>query len=144
MKTNITFDLKIGFFQNQSMVLQIESDDELILPPTQFSTLSDVSLNVSVSLPVNLKINVSGRHPGDTAVDQNGCILQDKYIHLQNIVIFETKIETYKMPQNILLYKDVDGNIIEPSYFWNCNGEITLSIDDADPLFWLLKHHEVW
>lgn len=144
MKTNITFDLEIGTFQNQSMILEINSNNKLLLSPTQFSTAGNTSINFSANLPANFKIIVTGRQPGDTEVDQNGRILQDKYIYLQNIIIFETKIETYKMPKNILSYKDTNGEILEPSHFWNRNGEIVLSIDDSDPLLWLLRHHEVW
>ena len=144
MKTDITFDFQIGFFRNQSMTLQILQRSEEIYAPTQFIPGRDASITVSVELPANLKIVVSGRHPQDTEIDQYGHILQDKYIHLAHLVIFGTKIETYKIPQNIMHYKDVNGAFIQPSFFWNRNGEVELAIDDSDPLFWLLRHDEMW
>ena len=63
---------------------------------------------------------------------------------IKNIEIFDTTIDSYKIPEKILKYKPDHLIQLKNRFFWNRNGKVILSIDQADPLVWLLKNPELW
>lgn len=143
MKTNLTFNLKVGFFQGRSMTLQILSNQQELWPSTGFERPVE-QITLQVDLPARIEFVLSNRNRSDTEIDKDGNILQDKFIHLESLVVFDTLIESYKISQDVMVYRDNDQEIINPSFFWNKNGKAILDIDQSDPLCWLLHHQELW
>lgn len=143
MKTNLILNLDIGLVDQQSMSAEIYVDD-LLISHRQIFDQPSTSIDLEIKLPCKIMIQLSGRNNNDTKIDQQGNILQDKYIHLKNIEIFDTTIDSYKIPEKILKYKPDHLIQLKNRFFWNRNGKVILSIDQADPLVWLLKNPELW
>lgn len=143
MLTNLTLNLNISFFNEDSMLLEIKTDSNDLLFNSTFKN-NKYSIEFEVELPTKLILTLSKRNPGDTEIDANGNLVQDKNIHLHSIKIFDTEIESYKLTDSIISYKDLDGNPVSPTWFWNKNGTVVIDFDDPDPLCWLLRHQEIW
>lgn len=143
MQTNLTLNLEIGFFNNQSMTLRILSNGHEVVPLRKFTSATE-SITFAVDLPTNIDILLSDRLDSDTELDHDYNIVQDKNIHLKSIVLFDTLFESYKFPPEILKYTDYNNTTIDPNFFWNKNGKVSINLDDEDPLGWILKHHDIW
>jgi len=143
MKTNLILNLDIGLVDQQSMTAEIYVDGLPVDHQPIFDQTS-TSIDLEIELPCKIMIQLSGRTDNDTKIDQQGNILQDKYIHLKNIEIFDTTIDSYKIPEKFLEYRPDHSIKLKNRFFWNRNGKVILSIDQADPLVWLLKNPELW
>lgn len=143
MRTNLTLNLNVSSFNDDQMAIQISANQLLILPTTKLNT-GEQSISFDIELPTKINIALSNRFENETEVDEFGKILQDKNIHLTSIKIFNTSIDSYKLTNRILEYKDNHDSIITPGFFWNVNGSVTITIDQDDPLVWLVKHQELW
>jgi hypothetical protein len=143
MKTKLTLNLDIGLFYNESMSIQIICNNTEIMPTDKFN-VTQKSIELDIEIPTVINIIVGNRLESDIEIDQEGNVLQEKTIFLKSIEIFNTVIDSYKIPRSILEYKDLDGNVLKTNYFYNKNGFATLQINEEDPLIWLLKHQEIW
>lgn len=143
MKTKITLNLEICKFQEQSMSIQVIYKNFCLLKQNTFETDQE-AISVEIDLPGDLLIILGNRNVMDAELDANGKLIKDKHILLKSINIFDTDLDSYKFPKEILSYTNHKGDLVNPSWYWNCNGYVRIYFDQVDPLAWLFKHQEVW
>jgi len=102
-------------------------------------------IQIHVDLPAMIEIRLANRAESDTEIDEQGNIVQDKFLHLTSIEIFDTVIDSFKMHQGILRFcPDQSDHAAENNFFWNRNGNVYLHIDQTNALEWLFKNPELW
>ena len=144
MPTKITFNLEIGLFDQQSMTAEIFAHGQAQTPVLDFANTHS-KIHIHVELPAMIEIRLAGRGESDTQINEQGHILQDKFLHLTSIEIFDTVIDSFKMAEHILRFcPDQLCHALGENFFWNRNGCAYLNIDQADALEWLLKNPKLW
>lgn len=84
--------------------------------------------------PSTFSISVAGKGPLDTQVDDQGNIIKDKYIKLNNIEVDGLNCDPYYLYQKIVL-NSVDGQIVTSNY-WGFNGVVNLNFSESNSFYW--------
>lgn len=134
-KSNLKLTFEVGTIDNRSMSLTINNQGHISL----YSNLSEgiFVYQDQIEFPCDFKIIVDGKGPLDTQVDEQGNILQDKYIKLTNIEIDRLACDPYYLYKNIVL-NTKDGQQITSNY-WGFNGTIDLDFNQANSFYWGLS-----
>lgn len=119
MKSTLKFKFNAGFVGNKSM--------KLLINQQSVDVSENFIVDISVELPTEINFELSGKLPSDTVVE-NGKIIADKFIQLDEIEIDGFKLFPYQIPEKYL----------ETSY-WGENGLVKFIIDQDDPALWLLE-----
>jgi hypothetical protein len=143
MKTNLILNLNVGLFNHQSMSMSIMVNGIEKIPSRFFDSVT-ASISLEIDLPAQVDIMLNGREYNDIEIANDGKILQEKFLHLTDIEIFDTKIETYRMTETVLTFENSHQQKQTPAFYWNNNGKVSLKFDHEDPLIWLFHHPELW
>ena len=144
MPTNLIFNLQIGLFDQESMTAEIFANGQAQTGILSFNETC-AKIRINVDLPAMIEIRLANRNELDTEIDAEGNIVQDKFLHLTSIEIFDTVIDSFKIDQRILRFcPDQSEHAAENNFFWNRNGRAYLHIDQADALEWLFKNPDLW
>lgn len=126
------------------MTAEIIAHGQAQTPVLSFAD-THAKIHIHVELPAMIEIRLSNRGESDTQVDEQGRIVQDKFLHLTSIEIFDTVIDSFKIDERILRFcPDRPDHTPGKNFFWNRNGRAYLNIDQADALEWLLKNPDLW
>lgn len=88
-------------------------------------------------LPGRIFIDVCGKKPFDTEVDESGKIVSDKHVLVRSMALDGIWVKKWMMESRIWLFRDTEGLEKFTNYF-GTNGRGIFSIDHADILdFWL-------
>lgn len=143
MKTNLTLKINSGLVDGKGLALSI-SDSKCVLWATDSFQSTESEITVAVELPVKLEFTVKGRLPSDTVINENGDVVADKFLSLIWFKILDKPIYVYNIDHKILKYQGEEVEPGSPAFYWNRDGVATLTIDQNDPLVWLLEHPELW
>jgi|TARA_R100000008_G_C3532559_1_gene140113 hypothetical protein len=145
MKATLTLNLEIGFYEGQSMTMQVLSNSEEVVPTRTFSD-AKTPITFDLNLPTKLDIILDNRLDSDVRTDAQGNIIENKYIHLKRMDFNFLEIDDWRLTNDldVLSYADVNGKSIDNTTFWNKNGTVSINFSDSDPALWMLKHDELW
>jgi hypothetical protein len=133
-QSEIELEFKIGHC-NGTMNMQIFVDD---MPTADYQGFKTDSLVVkqAVNWPAIMKIVVSNKNLScDTKVDNNGTILEDKFIELTKIIVDRVDASTNYIKSIVL---DTGEDKINSNY-WGFNGTVNLCFDQSDSFTWHLQ-----
>ena len=90
----------------------------------------------TIKFPAKFSIQVNGKGPTDTKVDEQGNIVKDMYIKLTDINVDGMSCHQQYLYNSINLTTDL-GEKIQKSY-WGFNGQVGLDFDYQNSFFWAL------
>ena len=129
--TTIKLRLRIGRYQEQSMSLIIRANNQIVLDCNQFST-DYHDLEFQCLLPMVLEFETNGKMPNDTLVDDQGQILQDKFIVVESMSVDGIWIKRWMLESRIF-----ESALGKTNYF-SQNGIAKFQIPYSDTMrFWL-------
>lgn len=143
MKTNLTLKINSGLIDNKGLGLSIGQDNHVLWATDHFQQ-PELKITISIDLPAKIDFTITGRQENDTQVNEHGEIVADRYLSLIWFEILDKTVYTYGIDYKILQYKGEDVDPNAPAFYWNRNGVATLTIDQSDPVLWLLDHPEIW
>jgi len=137
MKANVI--LKLMFHEyNGTMDCNIRSDDNVLYNLNNNNPGLQV-INMSVDWPSTLYIESFGKGNRDTKLSDDGEILADKHITIENIIIDGIII----YPEHIFMHKIIEFNHGDAQEFTNYlgfNGIAKINFSGSKPIYWLLKN----
>lgn len=144
MQSRIIFTFDVGLHRAQSMTMSI-CDKSNNLKFIQLPS-GNKEVEIIVTLPTEVKIDLDNRSPQDVEVDSNGNIIENKFIHLQKLKIENIEIPDFKLNlcKDSISYIDTENKLIDNSFYWDKNGTFTIKFNEPDPLIWWLNHKELW
>ncbi len=129
--TTIKLRLRIGRYRGQSMSLIIRANNQIVLDCNQFST-DFHDLEFQCLLPMVLEFETNGKSFEDTLVDDQGKILQDKFIVVESMSVDSIWIKRWMLG----LFENATSDI-KTNYFGQ-NGIARFQIPYSDIMqFWL-------
>ncbi len=131
--TTIKFRFKIGRYLNTTMSLKVQVNKEILLDVDQF--LQDWhELEFSTTLPLTVEFETMGKMPGDTIVDNDGNILQDKFISIEQMSVDGIWIKQWILESK--LFENTTSDI--KTNYLGQNGITRFQIPYSDIMqFWL-------
>ena len=94
-----------------------------------------------ITLPNRLSIELDGKNPNmDTKVDDNGTIIADKFVKLQNMSLGLIPINETVLFK-ICNYQTSTDSILRYDTFWAFNGIVTIDIPYNSVVEWHLKNN---
>lgn len=142
MKTKIKLDLEFGLC-NGSMILEIFQDAVLLEKLENINEVTKI-VHLTVNFPSRLKFVMSNKnYDFDTVVDQNGSIINDKYIILKHMSIESIPIKIDVLFDICQYYKNHTAVPVNDTY-WGFNGNAVIEFDAEDFIKWCLKHNNTF
>ena len=136
MLTDIDLVFNIERANDSSMAMQIESNSQVLYSGKDFNNgRHQVSLKINIA--GHLDFILSNRQNQDTVCDSQGNIVENKHICLLSLTINGCQIEGYKLDSTVVTST---GH----SVFWNYNGTVRLTIDQDDPVIWIINNKQLW
>lgn len=89
-----------------------------------------------ITFPCKFQIFMQGKGPADTVVDQDGNIIKDIFVRLDNINVDGFSCHPVYLHRNIWLETDC-GQKIQTNY-WGFNGQVNLNFDYPNSFYWSL------
>jgi hypothetical protein len=135
-QSNLELQFNVGRC-NGSMNMQIFVNDKLA---QQYDNIESntISFKQTIEWPAVVRIQLSNKDNScDTKVDENGKVVEDKYIQLTKIVLDRLMVNERFM--NTLGLVTADGTKINTCY-WGFNGHALLTLDQADSFAWHLNN----
>jgi len=111
----------------------IAVNDDILLNRPSFDSDS-FKFETVVPWPSVVTISVAGKQQFDTKVDDNGRVVQDKYIRLDSLTVDRVPMHIVSL-SGIKL--DTGKNIIKSNY-WGFNGTATFNFNQPNSLIWHL------
>lgn len=133
--STVTFIFEVGQVHNRSMSLTISTNKET----KHFKQVDSgvFKCDIPVFFPDVISINVSGKGPNDTLVDDRGNIVGDMYIKL-NKVFIDGIPSSIDYVHKLVIHTD-NGNTVTTNY-WGFNGTIKLNLLYKNVMFWAMNH----
>jgi len=142
MKTNITLGLEFGLC-NGSMTIEIYQDESLIKKLENITTTTN-NVSLDIDFPSQLKIVLSNKNYNtDTIVDNNGSIINDKYVILKHMMIESIPIKIDVLFNICQYYKNQTDDPVNDTY-WGFNGFAIIDFDSEHFIKWCLKHNNIF
>ena len=130
--SRLELKFKISKLNGKSMSLEFFMNGQSI---DKYEQLDDgiFTWRSELKFPSILELKLTGKHPHDTQVDENGNIVADKYIKLVDIVVDGLPCAKYYV-NKLLLTTDQGNEII--SDYWGFNGLVKLDFTQANSFLW--------
>jgi hypothetical protein len=142
MKTNITLGLEFGLC-NGSMTIEIYQD-ELLIKKLENITTTTNNVSLKIDFPSQLKIVLSNKnHNTDTILDNNGSIINDKYVILKHLTVGTIPIKIDVLFRLCQYYKNQNNNPVNDTY-WGFNGVAIIDFNSDNFIKWCLKHNNTF
>ena len=135
MPIPITFNFTIGEY-NGTMGLSIRCNGHEVLRQNTFSDTA-FSFDTYIEWPGTIDIEVFGKGRYDTKVDEQGRVIQDKYIKLDELIVDRIPLDSESLRSLIIL--DTGTEKMQEVY-WGFNGVVNITIDGASSMQWHLAH----
>lgn len=130
----VALDLFYNAYKDQYMRLDLLANDCLIEIP-HFGSSRHVEFDIT--LPCEIQFNLSGKGPLDTVVDENGKVVEDKFIRIDWLSLQGIPVERWILESRLLILHYGSGEQIKTNYFGH-NGQAKLVIPHEDIFdFWL-------
>lgn len=140
----VDFYFDIGVSKGSSPCLSLWRNGQLIQAPRYF-TQGAHCVTVQVELPCELQWRITDRGLNDTEIDDQGCILTNRYACLKQVSIDGIMTDAYHLNNaNNFRYIDDDNQEQSGVFFWDKNGLVTWSILHDDPVVWWLDNQALW
>lgn len=135
MKVNLTL-LCIVRCVNGSMKIEIFDQ---ATPIYVGENLSDGPLRIDclINWPTVINIVMSNKHPKDTEVDNNGCILKDKSIEVIGILVNNFSIHQDLIDKLFICQREGSSSTSNENW-WGFNGKIKIIFDQLNPMRYML------
>jgi hypothetical protein len=116
---------------DQFMWLKILANNQTVYDN---SAQSSFEVGAHIDFPATIEFHLSGINVEATTVE-------NKFIQLKSITLDRIEIEAWKLTPNILSF----NNRLEKfqNSYWNENGIAKLTINDSDPVCWILDYPEL-
>lgn len=116
------------------MGMDIGYNNSLLLSKESFDT-DTFTFTTRLDLPGELVINLYNKGPVDTLVDDNGHIIADKYIKLEELIIDRVPLHIL----SLINLPELNNNrqLIKTNY-WGFNGAVRIKLLHADSFLWHL------
>ena len=134
MKNNIKFKFRIGRY-NGTMSMTITVNGINCYTAEQFDS-DNIVVETLMLWPGIVDIVVTNKGPRDTRIDNDGNILEDKFIELEQIIIDNMPIPDSVL-RNMTQLFTVNGQKLSTTY-WGFNGSIRLSFESNNSFNWFL------
>jgi hypothetical protein len=120
--------MKSKWFANEQCMIEVD--------PTESG---EIDISFDVELPCTIKIELSGKDlNADTKVNQNGNIIQDKFIKISGMWLARHPIPEF-VYMNMCEVETNDSKF-KTSYF-GFPGTVLIALDEQDPITWHFKHN---
>lgn len=131
----VTLDFEVSHVHGRSMSLTIETDQGI----EHFDQLDKGRFqhSIPIQFPTKFNIVVSGKGPHDTLVDQNGAIVGDMYVKLNQLLVDGIPCSTNYVHE--LVNCTESGNNVQTNY-WGFNGTVKLDFSHKNAMFWAMTH----
>ena len=126
MKTQCTIEFKFGLVRNESMQVVVSNGEESLVVVPDDELVGSCAMHID--LPGKLTIEISGKNSeGDTIVDNDGNILEDKFVQISKIALDCFQLHEIFLYQKIKFLTN-NGDELYVSYF-GFNGTAVLDFD---------------
>lgn len=132
MKTKVDFVFNVGTIDNKSMNIELNYDSKT----DRLTELSSgiFTHTIFIDFPTKCFFLLSGKGEFDTLVDEDGNILQDKFIHLVDIKIDNLSIDQHYLPRFVEFTTEKNETIL--SSYWGFNGTCLIDFSPT-PFQWV-------
>lgn len=131
---DLVFDIERA--NDSSMAMQIVSGNQVLYSADNFSN-GRHQISLKLNTPGRLDFVLLGRQDQDTVCDAQGNIVENKHICLESIAVNGFNINGYKLDSTVI------ATVGHP-VFWNYNGTVRLTIDQDDPVIWIINNKQLW
>ena len=134
---NICFTFELGFC-NGNMHMDILVNDNVCYQ-LRDSQQSDLLVDLDVPWPSVLQFCLTNKNmKTDTEIDQQGAVVKDKYIRVRDIAVGKFPL----LERVIYDVCDYIPHNQQPcrDIYWAYPGTVTMTLDQASPMHWHLKH----
>lgn len=125
-QSNFIINLAVGKFQGSSMSLKVTANNlEIYNNPDPKE--DHIKLDFNCNLPVQIKFIVDNKQNFDTQVDEQGNIVEDKYIQVQQLIIDRMPVDPWILESRLFHFSTG-----QTTNYFGTNGVATLDILDLD------------
>jgi hypothetical protein len=136
MLVDIDLVFNIERANDSSMAMQIVSGDQVLYSADNFDNGRHL-VSLKLNTPGCLDFILSGRQDQDTVCDTQGNIVENKHICLESLSVNGFGINGHKLDSTVIASA---GHPV----FWNYNGTVQLTIDQDDPVIWIINNKQLW
>lgn len=137
MLAKIQINFLSSDLDGQTMGLTVLANDKTIFK--QDKDLSKTfTVEFDVNVPGNIKFIVNGKGPFDTKVDEQGNILQDKFLKISSMLIDRMPVPIWVLESKFIQFMH-DQQIAYTNYF-GYNGQGTIQLPSSTFLMFLELH----
>lgn len=128
-ESEIELEFNIGEIDGKSMCMEIDNN--------VYSNLyNGFKYSTSLTFPNVINITLSGKGKNDTIIDDNGNIIDDKFIQLTKLIVDGIPVDEIYLKTHIILH--TDDNMIVKSNYWGFNGKVTIEFNEPNAFLWLI------
>jgi len=132
----IKFYIRVSRLNHRAMGLVVRCNDVIAYSSPEVAD-DAFEINIESGLPLNVEFVTSGKRWNDTMVDQNGNIIQDKFLLIESMSVDGIWIKKWMIESRIFEFVGENGIQTRSNYF-GTNGVGKFSIPHQDILeFWL-------
>jgi hypothetical protein len=136
MLVDIDLVFNIERANDSSMSMQIVSGDQVLYSADNFDN-GRHQVSLKLNTPGCLDFVLSSRQDQDTVCDSQGNIVENKHICLESLSVNGFGIDGYKLDSTVIAS---EGHPV----FWNYNGTVRLTINQDDPVIWIIDNKQLW
>ena len=129
-KCKLNLEFEFGRARDQFMVCVVAYNG-LVFPleiaADQDHAMTQITLHIE--LPCRIVLQLTGKQPNDTVLDQNNCIVKDTYVKLSGVKIDDFKLNQIFLCQKVQL-RTTGGQEIITNYF-GFNGQVNLDFSKS-------------
>ena len=133
MHSQVKFKFSIGSY-NGTMGMKISYKDRVLLSRDSFDE-DTFTLEATIDLPGTVCIDLYGKGPNDTQIDEQGNVLKDKYIKLEELTVDRMPVHILSL---IKLPELHANNQVTRINYWGFNGQARINFEQSDPFRWHL------
>ena len=128
MPAKITINFLTGSIDDQTMGLTVLANEQIIFKQEQ-NLDKKFTLDFDIDLPGEIKFIVQGKGPFDTKVDDNGNILQDKFLKINSMLIDRMPVTRWVLESKFIQFTHAEQESYTNYFGYNGQGTIQLPKD---------------
>ena len=100
---------------------------------------SDIDVEFFIKLPCTIRVELTGKNLAtDTKLDDNGLIMQDKFIKIKNMWLAKRPVPEH-VYMNMCNIESENGNFT--AAYFSMNGAVTINFAESDAILWHFRYN---
>lgn len=121
MKRNFKLRLEFEFGIANGQMMSIKVNDTDVI---------DGQITLDITLPSTIRVEFTGKHDNDTVMDENGKIIEDKFIKIKKFLLDDIPVPDWVLHERLSYTTDENDEL--PLSFIGHNGSLIIDIPEDD------------